>query len=99
VAANNRTVPVATLTFITADGAYNRDPVYEAANARQPGSLLAVIVPPRADAVLSTADPDRRTLRDHHIQFMADRGRIAWQRATGYGTRNHYEPLQAPGRA
>ena len=41
--------------------------------------------------MLSTADPDRQTPRDHHIQLMADRGRIGWQRATGYGKRNHAE--------
>jgi len=80
-----------TLASLTADGAYDRDPVYDAANARQPGSPPAVVVPPRADAVLSTADPDRQTARDHHIQFIADRGRIAWQHATGYGKRNHAE--------
>lgn len=80
-----------TLASVTADGAYDRDPVYQAAAARQPGSPPAVVIPPRSDAVLSTADPDCQTPRDRHIQVMADRGRIAWQRATGYGTRNHAE--------
>ena len=80
-----------TLASLTADGAYDRDPVYRAAAARQPGSPPAVVIPPRSDAVLSTSDPDRQTPRDRHIQVMADRGRIAWQRATGYGKRNHAE--------
>ena len=80
-----------TLASLTADGAYDRDPVYRAAAARQPGSPPAVVIPPRSDAVPSTADPDRQTPRDRHIQVMADRGRIAWQRATGYGKRNHAE--------
>ncbi len=80
-----------TLASLTADGTYDRDPVYEAATARQPGAPPAVVIPPRTDAVLSTADPDRQTPRDHHIQLMADRGRIGWQRATGYGKRNHAE--------
>lgn len=80
-----------TLASLTADGAYDRDPVYQAAAARQPGSPPVVVIPPRSDAVLSTADPDQQTSRDHHIQLMADGGRISWQRATGYGRRNHVE--------
>ena len=80
-----------TIASLTADGAYDRDPVYQAATARQPGSPPEVIIPPRADAVLSTADPDRQTPRDRHIQLMAERGRMGWQRTTGYGRRNNLE--------
>ena len=80
-----------TIASLTADGAYDRDPVYRAATARQPGSPPEVIIPPRADAVLSTADPYAQTPRDRHIQLMGERGRIGWQRATGYGRRNHAE--------
>ncbi len=80
-----------TLASLTADGAYDRDSVYQAAAARQPGSPPAVIVPPRADAVLSTADLDGQTPRDRHIRLLAERGRMGWQRATGYGKRNHAE--------
>jgi hypothetical protein len=50
-----------------------------------------VIIPPRASAVLSTDDPDAQSSRDRHIRLMAERGRIGWQRATGYGCRNHAE--------
>ena len=80
-----------TITSLTADGAYDRDPVYQAAMARQPGSPFEVVIPPRADAVQSTADPNRQTPRDRHIQLLAERGRMGWQRATGYGRRNHVE--------
>ena len=80
-----------TLASVTADGAYDRDPVYQTAAARQPGSPPEVIIPPRADAVLSTADPDGHSPRDRHVQLMAERGRMGWQRATGYGRRNHAE--------
>ena len=76
---------------LTADGAYDRDPVYQAAAAQQRGSPIEVAIPPRADAVLSTADLDRQTARDRHIQLMAERGRIGWQRATRHGKRNHAE--------
>jgi len=80
-----------TIASLTADGAYDRDPVYQAAATRQPGSPIEVVIPPRADAVLSTADPDQQTPRDRHIQLLAERGRIGWQRATEYGRRNHAE--------
>jgi len=39
--------------------------------------------------VLSTADPDGQSPRDRHIQLLAERGRVGWQGATGYGRRNH----------
>ena len=80
-----------TLASVTADGAYDRDPVYQAAAARQPGSPPEVVIPPRADAVPSTADPEQQTPRDRHVTLMAERGRIGWQHATGYGRRNHVE--------
>ena len=80
-----------TITSLTSDGAYDRDRVYQAARARQPELPPEVVIPPRADAVPSTADPDQQTPRDRHIQLLAERGRIGWQRATGYGLRNHAE--------
>jgi len=83
--------PEGAIASLTADGAYDRDPVYQAAAARQPESPIEVVVPPRADAVLSTADPNQQSPRDRHVQLMADRGRMGWQRATGYGKRNHAE--------
>ena len=91
--------PEGAIASLTADGAYDRDPVYQAAAAVQPGLPIEVIIPPRADAVLSTADPDGQTPRDRHVQLveprgspdMAERGRIGWQRATEYGMRNQAE--------
>ena len=76
---------------LAADGAYDRDPVHQAATARQPGSPIEVVIPPRADAVPSTADPDQQSPRDRHIQLMAERGRIRRQRAPEYGRRNQVE--------
>ena len=80
-----------TLASLTADGAYDRDPVYQATAARPSGSPPEVVIPSRADAVLGTPDPEGQTLRDRHVQLMADRGHTGWQRATGYGKRNHAE--------
>ena len=75
----------------TADGAYDGDPVYQAANAPQPGRPPDVVIPPRSSAVPSTADPDKQSPRDCHIQLIAEHGRVAWQRMTDYGRRNAAE--------
>ena len=39
----------------------------------------------------STEDADARNQRDRHIRLIAEKGRMAWQRATGYGRRSHAE--------
>jgi len=38
--------PEGIIVSLTADGAYDRDPVYQAAAAQQPGSPIEVVVPP-----------------------------------------------------
>ncbi len=69
------------------DGGYDRTGVYTALDERYPAAT--VVVPPRADAVLSaTADT---TQRDCHIQRIAEKGRLAWQRDSGYNDRARVE--------
>jgi hypothetical protein len=71
------------------DGGYDRTGVYSVLNERHPAATVAV--PPRVDAVLSaTADTDP-TQRDGHIQAIADKGRMAWQRDSGYNERARVE--------
>ena len=74
--------PVASFT---ADGAYDRDGVYAEVAARHPGA--AVVVPPRSSAVPSEAVETAPTRRDAHLRCIAERGRMGWQRASGYGWR------------
>ena len=69
----------------TADGAYDRDDVYAEVAARHPEA--AVVVPPRANAVPSEAAETAPTPRDAHLRCIAERGRMGWQRASGYGWR------------
>ncbi len=67
------------------DGGYDRTKVYTTLQECHPDAK--VLVPPRADAVLSpTADTDP-TQRDRHIQAIAAKGRMAWQRDSGYNER------------
>ena len=80
--------PEGDIASLTADGAYDGDPVYQAAADRQPGRPPDVVIPPRASAVPSTADPDQQSPRDRHVQLIAEHGRMEWQRRTGYGRRN-----------
>ena len=70
--------PVASFT---ADGAFDRDDVYAAVAARHPDA--AVVVPPRSSAAAATAP----TRRDAHLGCIAERGRMGWQKASGYNRR------------
>src|SRR4028119_314816 len=69
----------------TGDGAYDRDDVYTEVAARHPEA--AVVVPPRVNAVPSEAAGTAPTPRDAHLRCTAERGRMGWQRASGYGWR------------
>jgi hypothetical protein len=69
----------------TGDGAYDREDVSAEVAARHPAA--AVVVPPRAHAVPSEAAETAPTQRDRHLRCIAERGRMGWQRASGYGWR------------
>ena len=79
------------IASVTADGAYNGEPVYQAVAERQPDPPVAVIIPPRSSAVPSTAAGTTPSQRDQHIQMIGDKGRMGWQKAVGYGRRSHAE--------
>jgi hypothetical protein len=72
-------------TFM-ADGAYDGEPVSQAVLDKQPDAQ--VVIPPHKTAVCSEAGDSPR---DWHIQTIAQEGRIAWQRKTGYNLRSHVE--------
>jgi transposase len=71
------------------DGGYDRTGVYTALEERHPNAK--VIVPPRADAVLSATAETEPTQRDGHIQAITDKGRMTWQRDSGYNERARVE--------
>jgi hypothetical protein len=74
--------PVASFTC---DGAYDTDPVSSTVAERHPEA--AIIVPPRATAVLSDTAETAPTQRDRHIRFIAEHGRMGWRKASGYNRR------------
>jgi Transposase DDE domain len=69
----------------TGDGAYDREDVYGAVAERHPEA--AVVVPPRRDAVPSKAAETEPTQRDRHLRSIAERGRMGWQKVSGYHRR------------
>src|SRR5215218_6871125 len=76
------------IASVTADGAYDGEPVYRAVAARQPNPPVAVIIPPRVTAVPSPIADTEPTQRDQHLRMIRDRGRMGWQKAVGYGRRS-----------
>ncbi|MCW2239023.1 hypothetical protein M2351_003653 [Azospirillum canadense] len=77
---------------VTGDGAYDRSGVYAAVHERHP---RAAVVTPRVDAVLSATAETAPTQRDRHIQTIAEKGRLAWQRSSGYNKRAGVESQMA----
>jgi len=59
--------------------------VYAAVAERHPEA--AVVVPPRTSAVPSETAETNPTQRDRHLELIAERGRIGWQKTTGYNAR------------
>jgi hypothetical protein len=76
------------IASVTADGAYDGEPVYQAVARRQSDPVPDIVIPPRSSAVLSRQSAEAQSQRDHHIRIIAEKGRMAWQKATGYGRRN-----------
>jgi hypothetical protein len=77
------------LASFTGDGAYDQDGVYRAVMDRDPDA--AVIVPPRVTAVLRDTAAVAPTQRDRHLQCIGERGRIGWQKVSGYTKRSRVE--------
>jgi hypothetical protein len=78
------------IASVTADGAYDGEVVYREAAARQHDPPVDVVIPPRSSSVATTGS-DGQTVRDRHVQFIAENGRMAWQKTTGYGRRSLVE--------
>ena len=73
----------------TADGAYDQEGVSAAVAERHPNA--AIILPPRSTAVPSETAATAPTQRDRHLQSIAEHGRAAWQKASGYTGRARVE--------
>ena len=79
----------APLASFTGDGAYDQDSISRAVTDGDSDAL--VVVPPRATAELSETADIRLKQRDQHLRDIADRGRIGWQKSSGYTKRSRVE--------
>jgi hypothetical protein len=77
------------LGSFTGDGAYDQDSVYQTVTDRDSDAM--VIVPPRVTAALSDAAETEPTQRDLHLKSIVRKGRIGWQKASGYNKRSRVE--------
>ena len=73
-----------------ADGAYDGSPTRDLLATRL-GEVVEVIVPPPKTAVQSPQSAEDPTVRDRHIAEIESKGRIAWQKSTGYNKRSRAE--------
>jgi transposase len=74
------------IAVVTADGAYDGEPVYRIIAERDPAA--AVIIPPRSTAVPSDNAETAPTQRDWHLQMIQARGRLGWQKMVNYDRRS-----------
>jgi Transposase DDE domain len=74
---------------VPGDGGCDQQGVSTAVAARHPEA--AIIVPPRSTAVPSETAETAPTQRDQHLQYLAEHGRVAWQKASGYTIRARAE--------
>ncbi len=82
------------IASVIADGAYDGGSVYQAAAARQHDPPADIVILPQSSSILNADNADNTdapTARDRHVQIIAAKGRMAWQKATGYGRRSIVE--------
>jgi transposase len=77
------------VSAVFADGAYDGEPTYRTILDRHPDA--EVVIPPRSNAVLSDTAETEPTQRDRHIELLAQKGRMGWQKTVGYGKRSLVE--------
>ena len=58
------------IATVTADGAYDGEPVYRAIQARQSEPAPTIVIPPRSSAVPSAETDTVESQRDHHVRFI-----------------------------
>ena len=71
---------------ITADGAYDKNPVYDDLSKHFPDA--DIVIPPDKDAIYNKGN---HPLRNRNVMEVKCFGRMGWQRARDYGKRNYSE--------
>lgn len=77
---------------VSADGAYDGEPVYQAIrDARPPRKPPKIVIPPGRLSIPGKGELHGGSERECHAAEIARHGRIAWQRRHGYGKRSLIE--------
>ena len=71
------------IDHLSADGAYDETPVYDAVIEHSPG--VDVVIPPRSNAVINK---NSAVMRNQNIEKIKANGRMQWQKECQYGRRN-----------
>lgn len=80
---------------VIADGAYDGEPVYAAIrDARPARSPPQIITPPPKRSITEQGTQHDGSERSQHVAHIAKKGRIAWQKDTGYGKRSQVALLR-----
>jgi hypothetical protein len=79
------------VTSVSADGAYDTEGVYEAAQAQGEGRAVRVLIPPGRDAQLSPRPSAALKERNRNIRSIRRLGRREWPKRSGYSTRSMIE--------
>jgi hypothetical protein len=79
------------LASFSADGAYDKELVYEAVQEHSPDRRARVLIPPRKDAVLGPETATALQDRNRHIRKIDQVGRHEWHLSSGYTKRSRVE--------
>jgi hypothetical protein len=76
---------------VCADGAYDRESVYEAGHAQGQGRHVRMLIPPRGDAQLSPTPSVALMERNRNIRVIRRIGRREWHKRSGFSKRSIVE--------
>lgn len=79
------------IASVSADGAYDTEAVYEAANEHGEGGAVRVLIPPGRNARLSPKPSTAMEERDRNILSIRELGRREWHTSSGYSKRSMVE--------
>jgi hypothetical protein len=79
------------LASLSADGAYDAEGVYEAAQSKGEGGAVRMIIPPGRDAQLAPRPSPALEERNRNIRSIRELGRREWHTSSGYSKRSMVE--------
>ena len=79
------------LASLSADGAYDTEGVYEAAQSKGEGRTVRMLIPPGRDAQLAPRPSGASEERNRNIHSIRELGRREWYKRSGYSKRSMVE--------